>query len=75
MVRRSGNDIKPGKSELEVKIGKTVLTPADYVITGYENNRNVGTAKLYIKGINDYCGEKAVTYRIGKRRILWWSFD
>ena len=37
----------------------------DFVITGYSNNVNVGTATVHIKGVNNFKGERDLTFKIG----------
>ena len=55
-----------------MKVGKTVLEPEDYEITGYSNNINKGTAKLTIQGIGNYGGTKTVNFTIKAKSIFWW---
>ncbi|MBQ3271619.1 MAG: Ig-like domain-containing protein [Solobacterium sp.] len=42
----------------------------DYEIVRYENNIKVGTAKVIIRGLGNYGGEKTLTFRIGQRSII-----
>ncbi len=60
----SGSPIEPGKDEIVVKIGKTVLEKTDYEIVSYSNNIKKGTAKITIRGVGNYGGEKTVTFKI-----------
>ena len=75
----TGEEIKPTAGEITVKLGtgksaKTLTAGTDYeVVPGtYKNNVNKGTASVTIRGINDYCGTKVVTYKIGAKKFLWW---
>lgn len=60
----TGKPVKPTKADMVVKIGTVTLESKDYVITGYENNVNRGTAKVTIKGIGNYGGVKTATFSI-----------
>ena len=54
---------------LKVKFGgRTLREGVDYEVS-YENNGNVGTASVTIKGIGNYTGEKAIKYKILRRSI------
>ncbi|MBR4530675.1 MAG: hypothetical protein IKO80_10425 [Lachnospiraceae bacterium] len=57
-VRITGPDGKPADHEL--------IMGQDYTITGYENNTNVGTAKVKIEGVREkgFVGSKICTFRI-----------
>lgn len=44
--------------------GETLKENKDYIITGYENNRNAGTAKMFISGKGAYSGTAALGFRI-----------
>ena len=50
----------------------TLTEGVDYIITGYENNINKGTAKLRIVGIGDYCGTKTASFKIKTKIFRWW---
>ena len=41
----------------------------DYEILGYYNNVKKGTATVIISGKGDYCGVKAISFKIGVRRF------
>lgn len=43
-----------------------------YEITGYDNNTQKGTATLYLRGKGDFCGTKAVRFKIKTKRFRWW---
>lgn len=58
-----GTEIKPA---VTVKLGSAVLTKdTDYTVS-YENNKNAGTAKVIVTGINDYSGTASATFTIKK---------
>lgn len=46
----------------------------DYVIVeeSYTNNTKKGTAKVTLRGIGNYGGEKTISYTIGAKKLLWW---
>ncbi len=67
----TGTERTPGKSEITVKIGSTVLEPQDYEITGYSNNVNKGNAKITIKGIGNYTGTKTATFKIVQKTMYF----
>lgn len=47
-----------------VRIGKDYLIYGiDYTVE-YENNKSVGTAAMTVKGKNQYCGTKSVSYKV-----------
>ncbi len=54
--------------------GKELYCNTDFVIdkTTYVDTGKVGTAKVTIRGIGNYGGQKVVTYKIGKMN---WSID
>lgn len=75
----TGNAIEPN-SDTGVKTtykgcSDALLEGVDYIITGYENNVQKGTAKLYIKGIGDFCGTKTVKFKIRTKNFKWWWED
>ena len=52
------------KPSVTVKLNnKTLKLNTDYKVS-YSNNKNIGTAKILIKGIGEYEGEKTVTFNI-----------
>ncbi len=58
----NGAEVK--QTDVKVKYGSAVLTEnTDYVIS-YENNREVGTAFMYVEGKGDYAGRTCVSYSI-----------
>ena len=57
----TGASIKPS---VTVKLNnKTLKLNTDYKVS-YSNNKNIGTAKILIKGIGKYDGQKTVTFNI-----------
>ncbi len=65
----TGKPMEPGKDEITVKIGGTALEKTDYEIVGYSNNVAKGTAKVTIRGIGNYGGEKTVTFKINSKKV------
>ncbi|MCI7207128.1 MAG: SH3 domain-containing protein [Clostridium sp.] len=57
----TGASIKP--SVTVTLNNKTLKLNKDYNVS-YSNNKNIGTAKILIKGIGEYEGEKTVTFNI-----------
>ena len=45
----------------------------DYEIDtlSYENNLQKGTAKVIIKGLGNYGGQKTVKFKIAAKKMLW----
>lgn len=60
-----GTRIKP---LVTVKIGNTVVDPSNYTLS-YTDNLMVGTAKVTVKGRNNYTGSTVQTYEIVQRSI------
>ena len=46
----------------------------DYIIKeeSYVNHTKKGKAKVALRGIGNYGGEKTITYTIGAKKLLWW---
>ena len=65
----TGKAIEPTKDESTVKIGNVTLEKTDYEIVGYSNNVKKGTAKVTIRGIGNYGGEKTVTFKINSKSM------
>ena len=62
-LRYTGQALTP-----EVKVsykGKTLKKGQDYIVT-YQNNINIGTARIQIDGIGDYRGSKVLSFEILK---------
>lgn len=68
----TGNEVCPGKEQMEIKIGQTVLADTDYEIVGYSNNIKKGTATVILRGTGDYGGTKKVTFQIASKGVKWW---
>lgn len=47
--------------------GNKLQDGVDYNVTNIKNNVEVGTATMYISGINNYAGEKVITFEIIKK--------
>ena len=65
----TGDEIRPDKSQIEVKLGTSVLSYEDYEILSYSNNVNKGSGTLTIKGVGDYGGFKTVEFVISARTM------
>ena len=65
----TGKAIEPTKDDITVKVGKVTLEKTDYEIVGYSNNVKKGTAKVTIRGIGNYGGEKTVTFKINSKSM------
>ncbi|MBR5565139.1 MAG: InlB B-repeat-containing protein [Roseburia sp.] len=65
----TGKTVEPTKEDITVKIGKITLEKTDYEIVGYSNNIKKGTAKVTIRGIGNYGGEKTVTFKINSKSM------
>lgn len=65
----TGKEILLEKEDLVIKFGKEELSEEDYEITGYSNNLKSGTAKVTIRGIGIYGGEKTVSFKIEKQKM------
>ena len=65
----TGTAIEPGMDQLTVTIGKVMLDASDFEIVDYSNNVKKGTAKLTIRGKNNYGGVKTVTFKITQKKF------
>lgn len=68
----TGEEIRPNKNDITVKVGKTILQEGDYEIVGYSNNIKKGKASITIKGIGNYGGTKTIKFTIKAKSVLWW---
>lgn len=68
----TGSEICPGKEQIEIKIGQTVLADTDYEIVSYKNNVRKGTATMILRGTGDYGGTKKATFKIASKGVKWW---
>ncbi len=57
----TGQPIEP---KVTVKCGKDVLTQDEDYSVSYENNTEIGTAKIILIGMGEYTGTKEVTFKI-----------
>ena len=68
---------KTGSGKKAVTEELTLITDGDttkdgYVIVGYQNNVNKGTAQVTLKGCGKYGGTKTLKYTIGTKSFFWW---
>lgn len=69
----TGEEVKPNKEAITVKIGKEVLEPSMYEIVSYGDNCvNKGKNTITIKGVGNYGGTKTVSYKIRAKSFWWW---
>lgn len=68
----TGDEIRPDKSRMTVKISGTVLEPDDYEIVRYDNNVKKENASVTIRGQGNYGGTKTVRFTIGAKGFSWW---
>ncbi|MCI9347568.1 MAG: hypothetical protein HFI56_15215 [Lachnospiraceae bacterium] len=68
----TGSVVCPGKEQIEIKIGNTVLADTEYEIMGYRNNVKKGTATVVIHGTGNYGGIKKATFKIASKGVRWW---
>lgn len=50
--------------DITVKHGKTVLTEGVHYTISYQNNVEIGTASVVLTGINEYHGQKKLSFKI-----------
>ena len=72
----TGEEIKP--TDFAITIGKgfsaqPLTLGTDYIIEGYKNNINKGKASVTIRGINNYCGTKVISFNIKDKIFKWWK--
>jgi len=82
----TGVEVKPSGDQVVVQIskGQPLLqgeqkkdgsyTEGDYAIIDYKNNIVAGKAQLTIRGIGRYGGEKVVSFKIGSRKLWFWTW-
>ncbi len=68
----TGEELRPGKDVLQVKIGNVSLWETDYEIVEYRNNIKKGKASVTIRGVGNYGGTKTVQFTIRPRILFWW---
>ena len=66
----TGQELKPSYSDIKITYNDMILTSSDYEITGYENNKEVGTGKVKIKGIGNYNGTATIEFAIEKAPLV-----
>ena len=66
-----GAPVYVNDDDIMIKLGKKNLDPTtvDYIVTGYSNNVNKGTAKVTFQGVGEYGGTKTVSFKIVQRNI------
>ncbi len=69
----TGKDIILEKDKIKVTFGKEELETTDYEIVGYQNNTKKGTAKVTLKGVDNYGGTKTVSFKINSKPFFWWK--
>ena len=65
----TGKEIVLDPAVIQVELKGTPLLSTDYEIVGYSNNINKGTAKVTIRGINNYGGTKTVSFKIKSKKL------
>lgn len=68
----TGSAVKPGKDQMVVKVGTSVLSKNDYEIVSYTNNINKGTGTVTLRGTGNYGGTITVKFKIVQRNFLMW---
>lgn len=63
----TGNPVKLDKAEVRVILNKNRLNEEDFEIISYLNNTAKGTAKVTIRGVDNYGGIKTVNFSIKQR--------
>ncbi len=56
-------------------VAEPLVLGEDYVIVeeSYVNHTKKGRAKVTLRGIGNYGGEKTISYTIGAKTLLWWT--
>ena len=66
----TGSPVELSENDIDVFLkNQPLVLGTDYIIDSYQNNINKGTAKVTIKGINDYWGSQTVSFRIVQEQI------
>jgi len=68
----TGSEVKPGKEDIVVKVGTTVLSTNDYEIVSYTNNVNKGTGTVTLRGTGNYGGTITVKFKIVQKNFFMW---
>ena len=74
---QDGRPVTLAASDLTVTVKgaeESLVLGRDYIIKTetYENHTKKGKAKVTLRGIGNYGGEKTITYTIGAKKLLWW---
>lgn len=56
-------------TDIQVKMGNTLLGTDDYEIVSTKNNRFLGTATVVIKGKGQYGGKKSFTFKVSAKAL------
>lgn len=67
----TGSEIQPDKDQMTVK----GLSKDDFEIVGYTNNIKKGTAKVTIRGVDNYGGTKVVNFKIVQKPFILTLFE
>jgi len=66
----TGKAVEPDKTAVtSITLNGTELKQSDYEIIGYSKNIKKGTAKMIIRGLNEYGGTKTVNFKITAKRL------
>lgn len=65
----TGEPVTLSKDDFTVMIGKEILSPSDYTIVSYTNNRMKGKAKVTIRGIGNYGGIRTINFTVSARKL------
>lgn len=68
----TGKAIEPTKEDIEIRIGKNILSKSDYEIVSYHNNVSKSTATITVRGCGNYGGTKNIQFKIIGRPLKWW---
>lgn len=67
----TGESITLEKDQISVYLNNQMVEPENYEIIGYENNINLGTAKVTIVGANDLGGFQTVSFKIVPKSLYY----
>lgn len=67
----TGRPVELSKSDISIVLNKTTLSKTDYEIVGYTKNTDKGTARVTIRGLGNYGGQKTVDFRIVTKSMLY----
>ncbi len=66
----TGSEVQPGIDQMTVKLGREELQAGDFEIVSYAGNVKKGTAKVTIRGIDNYGGTKTVNFKIVQKNFV-----